>query len=85
MAEEEGSDEEAEGAVLVHADSARSQLAEGFLRYHAGDRFEAYRAECSPSDEVHPYVMRVMDEVGIDVSDQHPKGLRAYMGKIGFD
>src|ERR687894_707663 len=70
---------------LCTQNSARSQMAEAFLRHHAGDRFESYSAGCNPSDEIHPYVMRVMDEVGIDVSDQHPKGLRTYMGKVGFN
>jgi arsenate reductase (thioredoxin) len=70
---------------LCTQNSARSQMAEAFLRHHASDRFESYSAGCNPSDEIHPYVMRVMDEVGIDVSDQHPKGLRTYMGKVGFN
>ena len=25
-----------------------------------------------------------MDEVGIDTSEQHSKGLKTYMGKVGF-
>jgi arsenate reductase (thioredoxin) len=70
---------------LCTQNSARSQMAEAFLRHHAGDRFEAYSAGCNPSDEIHPYVMWVMEEIGIDVSDQHPKGLRTYMGKVGFN
>ena len=26
-----------------------------------------------------------MSEVGIDISDQHPKGLKTYLGKMGFN
>src|SRR5215207_737457 len=26
-----------------------------------------------------------MEEVGIEISEQHPKGLRSYMGKVGFN
>jgi arsenate reductase (thioredoxin) len=26
-----------------------------------------------------------MEEVGIDISDQYPKGLKTYLGKIGFN
>ena len=26
-----------------------------------------------------------MDEVGIDLEDQYPKGLRTYLGKMGFN
>jgi arsenate reductase len=70
---------------LCTQNSARSQIAEAFLRHHAGDRFEAYSAGCEAADEIHPYVALVMDEVGIDASEQHPKGLRTYMGKVGFN
>jgi arsenate reductase len=70
---------------LCTQNSARSQMAEAFLRQHAGDRFEVYSAGCNPSDEIHPYAMWVMEEVGIDITDQYPKGLRTYMGKIGFN
>ncbi len=70
---------------LCTQNSARSQMAEAFLRQHAGDRFEVYSAGCNPSDEIHPYAKWVMEEVGVDISDQYPKGLRRYMGKVGFN
>ena len=50
--------------------SARSQMAEGFLRHHAGDHFEAYSAGCTPTEKIHPYAIEVMDEVGIDIRHQ---------------
>ena len=70
---------------LCTQNSARSQMAEAFLRHHAGDRFEAYSAGCAPTDEIHPYTVEVMDEVGIDIGDEYPKGLRTHMGKVGFN
>jgi arsenate reductase (thioredoxin) len=70
---------------LCTQNSARSQMAEAFLREHGADRFEAYSAGCEVADEIHPYATEVMQEVGIDISDQHPKGLRTYMGKMGFN
>jgi arsenate reductase len=70
---------------LCTQNSARSQMAEAFLREHGGDRFEAYSAGCEVGDAIHPYATEVMDEVGIDISDQYPKGLRTYMGKMGFN
>ncbi len=70
---------------LCTQNSARSQMAEAFLRNHAGDRFEVYSAGLAPTDETHPYAVEVMDEVGIDIGDQYPKGLRTYMGKVGFN
>jgi len=59
-------------------------MAEGFLRTHGGDRFEAYSAGCAAGDEIHPFTVQVMEEVGIDISDQYPKGLREYMGRMHF-
>lgn len=70
---------------LCTQNSARSQMAEALLREHAGDRFESYSAGCEVYDEVHPYAVRAMEEVGIDIADQYPKGLRTYMGKVGFN
>lgn len=70
---------------LCTQNSARSQMAEGFLREHGGDRFEVYSAGVRAGDESHPYAVEVMEEVGIDISDQYPKGLKTYMGKMGFN
>lgn len=70
---------------LCTQNSARSQMAEAFLRELAGDRFEVYSAGCNPIGKVHPYTVEVMDEVGVDISEQYPKGLRTYMGKMGFN
>jgi arsenate reductase len=69
---------------LCTQNSARSQIAEAFLREHGGDHFEAYSAGCAIGDEIHPYTVRVMEEVGIDIGDQYPKGMREYMGKLHF-
>lgn len=69
---------------LCTQNSARSQMAEAFLREHGGDRFEAYSAGCSVAEEIHPYTVRVMEEAGIDIKDQYPKGMREYMGKMHF-
>lgn len=70
---------------LCTQNSARSQMAEGFLRALAGDRFEAYSAGLEATDEVHPCAVEAMREVGIDISGQRPKGLSSYMGKEYFN
>jgi arsenate reductase len=70
---------------LCTQNSARSQMAEGFLRHLAGDRFEVYSAGIDPTDEIHPCAVEAMSEVGIDISDQYPKGLGTYLGKVGFN
>jgi len=68
---------------LCTGNSARSQMAEAFLRKYAGDRFEAHSAGLKPSG-VNPFTIQVLQEVGIDISDQSSKGVDAYLGKILF-
>jgi arsenate reductase (thioredoxin) len=70
---------------LCTQNSARSQMAEGFLRHLAGDRFEVMSAGIDPTNEIHPCAVEAMEEVGIDISEQHPTGLRTYLGKMGFN
>jgi arsenate reductase (thioredoxin) len=50
-------------------------MAEGFLRHLAGESFEAYSAGLDPTGEIHPWAVEAMREIGIDISDQYPKGL----------
>lgn len=52
--------------VCTH-NSARSQMAEGFLRSMAGDRFEVASAG-TEATRVHPLAKKAMAEVGIDLS-----------------
>jgi arsenate reductase len=63
--------------------SARSQMAEGLLRHIAGDRFEVFSAGTRPTD-IRPEAMRVMDEIGIDISGQYPKFVDKFIGQ-NFD
>jgi arsenate reductase len=51
---------------LCPHNSARSQMAEGFLRAMAGDRFEAQSAGTEKTS-VNPLAIRVMAERGIDL------------------
>ena len=68
---------------LCTGNSARSQMAEAFLRKYAGDHFEVYSAGFEPRP-IHPYTIQVMRELGYDLSGQHPKDLKQYLGKIHF-
>lgn len=65
--------------ICTH-NSARSQMAEGFLNALYGDRYEAFSAGIEP-DEVNPYVITGMAEVGIDVSRHRSKSLDEFHGK----
>ena len=70
---------------LCGANSCRTQMAEGFLRDLAGDRFEAMSAGYEPSEEVCPDAIEAMREVGIDISDQRPKKTDDFLGqRIGY-
>jgi len=68
---------------LCIGNSARSQMAEAFLRKFGGDQFETYSAGIEPRD-IHPYTKRVMEEVGIGLSDHSSKHIKEYMGRINF-
>src|SRR5262245_36047110 len=57
---------------LCTHNSARSQMAEGFLRSLAGDRFEVASAGTRAAG-VHPLAVRVMAEVGVDISEHVSK------------
>lgn len=68
---------------LCTHNSARSQMAEGFLRHLAGDQFEVFSAGTEAA-EVRPLAIRAMAEVGIDISNQQSKTLDHYLGQ-SFD
>lgn len=53
---------------LCVGNAMRSQMAEAFLRHHAGDRFDAASAGTHPFGSVMPEVVEVMRERGIDLS-----------------
>ena len=63
---------------LCTHNSARSQMAEGLLRYLAGDRFEAYSAG-TEATSVRSLAIRAMEEIGIDISSQESKTLDRYL------
>ncbi len=59
---------------LCVANSARSQMAEGFARAAAPKEIEIFSAGSSPA-RVNPYAREVMGEVGIDISSHHSKSI----------
>jgi arsenate reductase len=68
---------------LCTGNSARSQMAEAFLRKHGSDRFEAFSAGLEPK-EINPFTRRVMAEKGCDLAGQRSKDVFEYLGKTHF-
>jgi arsenate reductase len=65
---------------LCTHNSARSQMAEGFLRALAGDRFEVASAG-TEARGVNPLAVRVMTEAGVDISRHVSKTLDPFVGE----
>jgi len=59
---------------LCAHNSARSQMAEGFLRAFAGERFEVQSAG-TRATRVHPLATLVMRELGVDISKHESKSV----------
>jgi arsenate reductase len=59
--------------LCVH-NSARSQMAEAFLKKHGGGRFQAESAGLEPG-ALNPFVIRAMAEIGIDISGNPTKSV----------
>jgi arsenate reductase (thioredoxin) len=59
---------------LCTGNSCRSQMAEGWLRYYAGERAEVFSAGTKPAG-LNPAAVAVMREAGVDISGQRSKDL----------
>jgi len=68
--------------VLCTGNSCRSQMAEGFLKHLAGDRFTASSAGTCPAEGVHPLAIQVMAEAGVDIAGQQPTHVKDYLGRF---
>ncbi len=59
--------------ICIH-NSARSQMAEAFLKNLCDERFEAFSAGLEPG-KLNPVVVEVMQEIGIDISGNQTKAV----------
>ena len=66
---------------LCTGNSARSQMAEAFLRQYGGDHFEALSAGLEPKG-MNPLTIQVMDEIGLDLAGQRSKSVREIYGVV---
>ena len=58
--------------VCLH-NAGRSQMSQALFERAAGGRHEARSAGTTPDERVHPPVVSVMDELGIDLSGRTPQ------------
>ena len=69
--------------ILCTGNSCRSQMAEGFLKSFDSS-MEVYSAGTFPSSQVNPNAVKVMSEIGIDISDSKAEDVAAYLNQ-SFD
>jgi arsenate reductase len=67
--------------ILCTGNSCRSHLAEGFLKNVAGDILNVQSAGSKPANFVHPLAIRVMKEVGIEITQHRSKHLNEFLDK----
>ena len=64
--------------ILCTGNSCRSQMAEAFLR-RLQPGWEVCSAGTFPAAEVHPQAIKVMAEVGLDISRHRPKSVEQFV------
>ncbi len=65
--------------VLCTGNSCRSHMAEGILRASLDDRYRIESAGSNPAGYVHPFAIRSLAEIGIDISSHRSKHLDEFL------
>ncbi len=65
--------------ICTH-NSARSQMAEGYMKAKYANRYEVFSGGTEPG-RVHPMAIKVMKEIGIDISGNRFKLIDEFFGK----
>jgi arsenate reductase len=66
--------------ILCTGNSARSQMAEGLLRFDGGERFQVESAGVEPTS-VRTEAIEVMREIGVDISGHRSKSIEEFTGR----
>jgi len=69
--------------ILCTGNSCRSQMAEGFLKSF-DDELEVFSAGVKPEGRVNPNAVKVMNELGIDISSGKPEDVNEFINDL-FD
>jgi arsenate reductase len=67
--------------ILCTGNSCRSQMAEGILRPAVDEIVEVQSAGSNPAKFVHPLAIQVMNEIGIDISQNRSKHLNEFLDR----
>jgi arsenate reductase (thioredoxin) len=65
---------------LCTHNACRSQMAEGLVNHYLGDRFQAFSAG-TEATRVNPLAIRVLAELGIDISSHYSKTITEFAGQ----
>jgi len=65
--------------ILCTGNSCRSHLAEGILQRGLGGGYDVQSAGSKPAGYVHPLAVKVMGEIGIDISGHRSKHLNEFL------
>lgn len=66
--------------ILCTGNSCRSQMAHGFLQSF-NNTISVFSAGTIPAAKVHPMAVKVMAEVGIDLTQHTPKNVNQYLDR----
>ena len=69
--------------ILCTGNSCRSQIAEGILQ-SLNSSLQVSSAGTKPAEHVHPLAIKVMKEIGFDISSHKPKDVKEYINE-SFD
>lgn len=64
--------------ILCTGNSCRSQIAEAFLKSF-DKNLKVYSAGTIPTEKVNPYAIKIMQEIGIDISKNKPKNVGKFL------
>ena len=67
--------------ILCTGNSCRSHMAEGILQKAAGDLMDVRSAGSKPAGYVHPLAIRVLAEIGVDISDHTSKHMNEFLNQ----
>lgn len=65
--------------ICTH-NSARSQIAEGLVNSLYNEKYKAFSAGIEPT-RINPFAIKVMAEIGIDISNQGSKSLEEFINQ----